>query len=512
MIITIGSIVKDSENREYKLVEIIGQGGFGTVYKAIRNSDSKLFAVKTLNQTFPSDDDFFSFKNEVSLAQMVSGENIINYEYVHNGETYNELPPYIIMEYANGGTLADEIEKRIKEDNPYSKEELHKMFLDLVNGMKTINEQLVHRDIKPENILISNGVLKISDFGLAKIVNDSTRSKTFKGYGSVKYIAPEAWNSEKNTIQMDIYSMGIIFYVLATLEYPYIINNNDIKQYQNAHLYSSVKNARLLKERTTPEIYSMIIRMIEKPTQKRFKTWDDILTHVNNFLIVKKDALSSVVNKVVQVKTERDIKQQQEIEAEKRKQEEISNFCKLIRSQFESDIYSILKNFVENYNSTCSTTDKCSLQDGYIYDQDLLRYKLIIPTITTVKIDGKIIFKNSIKREYRDWSGEFKTMWTTPILKNRNVMCLISIKNINDNGFNLVLLSSDGLYGDWFIVNNTNNWISRNDSEYRREPFAFDTNELDEIIMSNEAIHIYSSKLTPFSEECFLKALSELLE
>lgn len=456
MIITIGSVVKDNKDNTYKLTEVIGQGGFGTVYKAIREKDSKLFAVKTLLQSFSSDDDFQSFKNEVSLAQIVSGENIINYEYVHNGEIFNELPPYIIMEYANGGTLAQEIEKRIKNDNPYNKEELQKMFLELVTGMKTINEKLVHRDIKPENILISNGVLKISDFGLAKIVNDTTRSKTLKGYGTVKYFAPEAWNSEKNTIQMDIYSMGIIFYELATLEYPYVIKNNDIQEYQNAHLYSSIKNARLLKERTTPEIYSMIIRMIEKATQKRFKTWDDILKHVDNFLVEKKDSLSTVVNKVVQIKTERDIKRQQEIEAEKRKQEEISNFCKLIKSQFESDIYSILNNFVENYNLTCSTTDKCSLQDGYTYNQELLRYRLTIPTVSTIKIECKVVLENSYRHEYTDYFVEERVTMTTLQLNNKNIMCFVDINN-DKNGFNLVLLKSDGIYGDWYIVDNKNN-------------------------------------------------------
>jgi non-specific serine/threonine protein kinase len=513
MIITIGSVVKDNKDNTYKLTEVIGQGGFGTVYKAIREKDSKLFAVKTLLQSFSSDDDFQSFKNEVSLAQIVSGENIINYEYVHNGEIFNELPPYIIMEYANGGTLAQEIEKRIKNDNPYNKEELQKMFLELVTGMKTINEKLVHRDIKPENILISNGVLKISDFGLAKIVNDTTRSKTLKGYGTVKYFAPEAWNSEKNTIQMDIYSMGIIFYELATLEYPYVIKNNDIQEYQNAHLYSSIKNARLLKERTTPEIYSMIIRMIEKATQKRFKTWDDILKHVDNFLVEKKDSLSTVVNKVVQIKTERDIKRQQEIEAEKRKQEEISNFCKLIKSQFESDIYSILNNFVENYNLTCSTTDKCSLQDGYTYNQELLRYRLTIPTVSTIKIECKVVLENSYRHEYTDYFVEERVTMTTLQLNNKNIMCFVDINN-DKNGFNLVLLKSDGIYGDWYIVDNKNNWspFSRNRYDYKNEPFSFNISEIIEVKKSYEATHLYSSKLTLFSEEAFLERLSVLLK
>lgn len=513
MIITIGSVVKDDNENTYKLTEVIGQGGFGTVYKAIRESDSKLFAIKTLLQSFSSDDDFQSFKNEVSLAQIVSGENIINYEYVHNGETFNELPPYIIMEYANGGTLAQEIAKRIKNNNPYSKAELHKMFLELVNGMKIINEKLVHRDIKPENILISNGVLKISDFGLAKIVNDSTRSKTLKGYGTVKYFAPEAWNSEKNTIQMDIYSMGIIFYELATLEYPYLIKNNDIQEYQNAHLYSSIKNARLLKERTTPEIYSMIIRMIDKATQKRFKTWDDILKHVDNFLVEKKDVLSSVVNRTVQVKTERDIKRQQEIEAEKRKQEEISNFCKLIKSQFENDIYSILNNFVEEYNSTCSTTDKCSLQYGYNYDQQLLRYSLTIPTVSSIKIECKVVLENSCRHEYTDYFGEERVMMFTPQLNNKNIMCFVDINN-DKNGFNLVLLKSDGIYGDWYIVDNKNNLspFSRNRYDYKNEPFSFSVSEIMEVKNSYEATHLYSSMLTLFSEEAFLDRLSFLLK
>ena len=97
MIVTFGSIIKDNKNNIYKIVDFIGQGGFGSVFKAIRKSDEKVFAVKTLLQSFSNSNDFISFKNEIALAQEVIGKNIIKYEFIHNGELFNDLPPYIIM-------------------------------------------------------------------------------------------------------------------------------------------------------------------------------------------------------------------------------------------------------------------------------------------------------------------------------------------------------------------------------------------------------------------------------
>ena len=89
------------------------------------------------------------------------------------------------------------------------------IFHQIIDGMEAINRVLVHRDIKPDNIFINNGVFKIADFGLAKIIQDKTRSKTFKGWGTEPYIAPEAYRFEKNTIQMDMYSIGLVFFQIA---------------------------------------------------------------------------------------------------------------------------------------------------------------------------------------------------------------------------------------------------------------------------------------------------------
>lgn len=118
------------------------------------------------------------------------------------------------------GTLTSLIENQKKTGVQFEKAFLLNVFAQLAEGMREISKFLVHRDIKPDNILICNGKMKISDFGLSKLAGENTRTLTFKGYGSTKYVAPEAWNNDKNTIQMDIYSMGIVFYELAFYLFP----------------------------------------------------------------------------------------------------------------------------------------------------------------------------------------------------------------------------------------------------------------------------------------------------
>ena len=133
------------------------------------SSDVSIFAVKT---TFPSFGDSSSanaFKNEIQSAAKVRGENVISYEYVHDGETFLGFPPYIIMEYANGGTLRSTLEELIKNHTMLENVVLIDFFKQLASGMEDINRVLVHRDIKPDNILKCGSTWKISDFGLAKI-------------------------------------------------------------------------------------------------------------------------------------------------------------------------------------------------------------------------------------------------------------------------------------------------------------------------------------------------------
>ena len=508
MIITIGSKVKDGEGNTYTLTEELGHGGFGCVYKAECEADKSVYAVKTLLYSFGDEATAASFKNEVRISSEVSGEHVIRYIYAHDGDEYPELPPYIIMEYAEGGTLADQIEERKKTNSPYSKEELRNLFLQLVAGMKSINKKLVHRDIKPENILICDGICKITDFGLAKVASESTRTMSFKGYGTLQYIAPEAWKSEKNTIQMDIYSMGIVFYELALLDYPYDITSNDVDAYRSAHMFSRIKRTNDLKNVLGADVASIILAMLEKPVQKRLKSWEEIEEKLGNPSLEANSALGNIISLAIGKKIETDTRIQQQIEEENRKKKEKEDFCNLVRNQFESVIVDFFEQFADEYNIHLAGNDKCRLQSagrGYEH-MEQFSYELTIPSVTNIEIKCKVILPNSFTRtvdvdrvygfSYMQGSlyGKREVVYT-PQYKNKNIMGWVEIKNTKGLGFNLWLVQTDDMYGDWYILRNKNNGIYGTRYEPKQEPFAFEIDELDEALKGINAFSLYSSEV-----------------
>lgn len=519
MIITIGSKVKDKNGETYLLTEELGHGGFGCVYKAICEKDKTECAVKTLLYSFANEEAARSFKNEIILSRKVSGDNVIRYIYAHDGEEYPELPPYIIMEYASGGTLREKIEKRKRNNMPFSNDELLSIYKQLISGMASINAELVHRDIKPENILICDDTLKISDFGLAKISSESTRTMSFKGYGTLPYIAPEAWNSDKNTIQMDIYSMGIVFYELATFEYPYEIKSNDVESYKNAHLFSRIKNTVELQKSTSVDIASIIMTMLEKPTQKRFKAWEDIEKQLDKESSVIPTGMSNIVSLAISKKILKDTQEQQWIEDQNRKKKEKEDFCNLVKTQFEGTVIDCISRFVDQYNEHSSSVDKCKII-GNSYRpnlQELFQHQLNIPSVANITIKCKVVFPESESRTitmheaYRYGDGT-KTIKYTPQYKNRNIMGWVEIENSKGFGFNMWLIQSDGIYGDWYILRNKNNLIYLTQRTPMKEPFAFSIDNMSEALKGISATSMFSSTVEPFKEEAFWGYFGELIQ
>ena len=138
MIITIDSVLLDDEKREYKVLSDIKSGGQGRVFLCERDTDKEIFALKTMLNVFPSTEEYYAFQNELRSAKEIENRNVVKYVYMHDGTTYDEYPPYIIMEYANQGTLREILDERRNSGNHFTNKELTQIFLQLSSGMAAI--------------------------------------------------------------------------------------------------------------------------------------------------------------------------------------------------------------------------------------------------------------------------------------------------------------------------------------------------------------------------------------
>ena len=197
---------------KYEIIEGIGRGGFGVVYRARDTTLDRVVALKVLHTQLALDLKFVErFKREArTLAKLEHPHIITIYEV---GETDGQL--YIATELAGGPSVA----KRIQEQGPFLLEEAMKILEQVTSALDYAHKQgLVHRDIKPSNILLdpNKGAL-LCDFGISKMIESSEYSLTAGGLmGTPAYIAPEMWEGERPTHASDVYALGCVFYEMVT--------------------------------------------------------------------------------------------------------------------------------------------------------------------------------------------------------------------------------------------------------------------------------------------------------
>ncbi len=343
--IDINTVISDGD-KNYTIENLLGSGGFADVYKA--TCGGRAYAVKVLRNSDPKH--VTSLKNEFEIASKVDSEHAVKYYYL-NDYSHNNWPCFIIMEYVDGGSLEDELQYRISAGSPYMTNELLDIYGQLISGMKDISKIAVHRDIKPHNILkTSAGIYKISDYGLAKFQDEATRSasKTMKGYGSEKYYAPELWADPMakgiNDGKVDIYAMGIVFYQLANLNYPY----ENMGDPRVMHMTSAI---RPFNRDVDPVLQSLIRKMMEKPKAKRFDSWEQIELFLVNSSLGKGVKRAAFVESMLKdTAAKKHALCEKEAKENKKEQERIEAFRRLV-SQVESEIYDPLKQIVEEYNN-----------------------------------------------------------------------------------------------------------------------------------------------------------------
>ncbi len=200
----------------YEILEVIGKGGMATVYKAKCHVLNRMVAVKVLKEEFTTDEEFIRrFNIEAQSAAGLSHPNIVSiYDVGHEGSIY-----YIVMELIQGKTLKE----IIAEDGALPWKWSVNIAIQIASALEAAHKNnIVHRDIKPHNIIITeDGVAKVTDFGIAKAVSNSTITAFGTTIGSVHYFSPEHARGGYTDAKSDLYSLGIVMYEMVTGRVPF---------------------------------------------------------------------------------------------------------------------------------------------------------------------------------------------------------------------------------------------------------------------------------------------------
>lgn len=239
----------------YKDFSFFTRGGMGEIYKGIDIATNKTVILKLI--LIENDNSEELLKREIDVSLSFKNKNIVNTKAAGKIDIDGRSYFYIIQDFYEKGNLR----KYISKDIPI--ETCLNQIFDILVGMKEIHTKIVHRDLKPENILVDDdGHLRISDFGLAKYIDEKTRTKSFKGAGTFPYMAPECWTGDTNSISMDIYALGIIFYEIIVGEFPFDCATE--LEWRDVHLFAQIPDITSLRSDCSIKISQIIQKMTKK--------------------------------------------------------------------------------------------------------------------------------------------------------------------------------------------------------------------------------------------------------
>ena len=247
----------------YQIIKSIGEGGMANVYLAYDTILDRNVAIKVLRGDLANDEKFVRrFQREALAASSLSNPNIV--EVYDVGEDNGEY--YIVMEYIEGKHLKQLIKKRGK----LTVSEAVDIVLQITDGLTVAHDSyIIHRDIKPQNIMIlENGLVKITDFGIAMAMNSTQLTQTNSVMGSVHYLPPEQASGKGSTLQSDIYSIGILFYELLTGKLPF--KGENAVEIALKHLKEALPSIREEVPNIPQSVENIIIKATAKDPKNRY--------------------------------------------------------------------------------------------------------------------------------------------------------------------------------------------------------------------------------------------------
>lgn len=254
----------------YELIEKIGEGGMAVVYKAKCRILNRFVAIKILKPEYSNNSEFMEkFRREALATATFSHSNIVNIYDVGSEGNIN----YIVMELVNGKTLKE----YIRENAPLSMDSTLKISIQIAKALECAHKnKIIHRDIKPHNILINEeGVIKVTDFGIAKATSSDTITHTNKVIGSAHYFSPEQAKGKIVDNRTDIYSFGIVIYEMLTGRVPF--DGESAVAVALKHIQDTIVPPKVLVPEVPDSLNNLVIKATQKEVIKRYSNVTDML-------------------------------------------------------------------------------------------------------------------------------------------------------------------------------------------------------------------------------------------
>lgn len=254
----------------YELLELIGVGGMADIYRANDIEEDRIVAVKILKTEFAGSDEFLRrFRNESKAIALLSHPNIVKIYDVG----FTEKVQFIVMEYVDGITLTDYIEQ---QSVLKWRDSVH-FVVQILKALQHAHDRgIVHRDVKSQNVmLLSDGTIKVMDFGIARFNRENNKTMSEKTIGSVHYISPEQARGDITDERSDIYSVGVALYEMVTGKKPF--DGDTPVSIALMHMQSTPKKPTELNSTIPEGLEQIILRAMQKEPNQRYQTAGEMI-------------------------------------------------------------------------------------------------------------------------------------------------------------------------------------------------------------------------------------------
>jgi hypothetical protein len=480
----IGECLTGNLGRQFKVIREIGRGGFGIVYLA-EDGGGQRYAVKLIAPV--SDPTVrLSFEQELKSTEGLTHENLLSIVDYGVCPVGTQEGLFAVTEYCPDRDYRKLLSRY--RASPIDVGTTVQEFRQILVGLSVLHTRIVHRDLKPENVLVAVGKLKVGDFGLAKFVDEATRTLTFKGAGTPRYMAPEVWYGQHATAATDLYAIGVMLFEALTGRAPF--NAPDANALREMHCYTPAPRARSFNANIPEMLDGIIKKLLAKDPRARYQTAREVLDALETAPAPSESAIGALAARMRQ--------HHDAIEAETLEQQRIAQSERdtAARNRYkEQEVLAMVDEVVAEVN------------------QHLVETKIV----TGAAADGK---------EYRFGGRALRVRFFQPgqlfanplvpgrmaILKQRHVahggFIEINEHGQDREGWNLVLVRApEDLYGEWRLVETRVSALSRRSTPF--EPFATEAQLFADNLACHWAtvMHVFNLTDKPLERSDIVKIL-----